>query len=195
MRRDLEELAAPPAPDRAESRPLRPHVVGPAPDQPLDLVGTGIGGEIEVGVRRSGRREERVAHGTPDEIQTATGLAETARPAQPSHPEEGGIARARTWMAPDHGSAASSVALCRRAGPRSACAFSRWQRDFSSPERQPWPRCRSRRPPGVCRAPPRPRPSSHWAPKRRGSPRPRPGSRSPQGWGRPPATSATSTSK
>ena len=50
VRGDLEELAAAPAADRAEARPLGPHVVGPAPHQPLDLVGTGVGGEIEVGV-------------------------------------------------------------------------------------------------------------------------------------------------
>ncbi len=60
VRRDLEELAGTPAPDGPEAGPLRPHVVGPPPDQALDLVRTCIGGEIEVGVGRRSRREERV---------------------------------------------------------------------------------------------------------------------------------------
>ncbi len=189
VRRDLEELAGAPAPDRSETRPLRPHVVGPPPDQALDLVGTCIGGEIEVGVRAQ-RPPGRARHGpSPPPDTDCDRPGGIAQPAPPSRPGEDGIARARTWMAPDHGSAASSVALCRCAGPRSACALSRWQRGSSPPDRQ----ADGRRLPRVrgghreCMPPPaprtRPRPPSPWPPKRRGSPRPRPGSPSRQGWG------------
>ena len=76
VRGDLEELAGAPAADGAEAGPLRPDVVGPTPDQALDLVGPGIGGEIEVGVRRRAGREEGVTHRATHQIQGATGLAE-----------------------------------------------------------------------------------------------------------------------
>jgi hypothetical protein len=69
---DLEELPVAPAADGAEAGALGPHVVGPAAHQALDLVGPGVGGEVEVRLGRApAGREEGVAHRTAHQIQGA----------------------------------------------------------------------------------------------------------------------------
>ena len=77
--RDLVHLAVLAKADRPEARTLGPHLVGPAPHQTLRLVGAGVGGEIEV--RRATRLagEQRVTHGTADQVQRAARRREATR--------------------------------------------------------------------------------------------------------------------
>ena len=64
-------------PHGAERLALQPHGVGPAPDEVLDLLGRGVGGEVEVDVARMGARiGDGVTHRAADEIEAATGGTE-----------------------------------------------------------------------------------------------------------------------
>ena len=67
MRGDLEDVGTLAAPDRSEAGPERPDVVSPPPDEPLGLIGPGVGGEVVVApaLRRAG--EQRVADGSAHE--------------------------------------------------------------------------------------------------------------------------------
>ncbi len=79
MRGDFKDLPGPPAADGAEPCPLGPHVVGPALDQSLNLVRSGIGGEVKVRIGQCSRREQGVADGATYQVQRLIGLGETLR--------------------------------------------------------------------------------------------------------------------
>ena len=64
---DLEVAPVLAAADGAEALPLGPHSVGPPPHRRLDVVGTGVGGEVEVHPCRI-PVEEEVAHRSTDEV-------------------------------------------------------------------------------------------------------------------------------
>ena len=83
-RRDLEHPIDPadgPAlrPDRPERLALVPHRVGPAPEACPDLVGPGVGGEVEVETVDHGTiaGDEQVADRAADQVQAVPGRGET----------------------------------------------------------------------------------------------------------------------
>ena len=74
-RRDLEDDAVPPAAHRPEPLALEPHGIGPTPDQPFDDLGSGIRGQVDVGVRID-LVEEGVSHRTADQVALVAGGGE-----------------------------------------------------------------------------------------------------------------------
>ena len=74
--RDLDRPVALAAADGAEVATDVPHRVGPAPDQPLDLVGARGRRQVEIGV---GPSEQRVAHRPTHERQGVAGVGEPSR--------------------------------------------------------------------------------------------------------------------
>ena len=126
--------------------PCGPDVVGPAPHQALGLVGAGVGGQVDVGARLGPGGEQRVAHGAAHQVERPPGAREAARQLLGGARLGGGTARAPTWTAPAHGSAASSLSLCRRAGPGPPSARSPWPPQPSSERRARAPRVPRTRP-------------------------------------------------
>ena len=63
-------------PDRAEPLALGPHGVGPAGHDRLDLVGPGVGGEVDVAIRAVVGADEQVAHDAADQVQPVSGRVE-----------------------------------------------------------------------------------------------------------------------
>ncbi len=80
MRRDLKALPLVAEPDRPEALPLQPHRIGPPPHEALDLVGSGVGREVEIllAVTRIGPGEG-VAHRSAHDVEAATGFVEATR--------------------------------------------------------------------------------------------------------------------
>ena len=64
--------------DRAELLALGPDGVRPPVDEPLDLGGTGVGGEVEIEPRPI-RPDEQVADGAADQVEAATGGRRSGR--------------------------------------------------------------------------------------------------------------------
>ena len=86
-----------------------------------------------------GRRRPPAAPGNrasrtepPTKIQRLPGRGEAARQLLGGARRRGGTVREPTWTAPAHGSAPSSLSLCRRAGPGPPSARSRWPPQPSS---------------------------------------------------------------
>ena len=132
VRRDLVGPAPVGGADRPEALALGPDRVGPALEQGFDLVGQGVGRQVEVA--RSGRIELRVeqcvAHRAPHQVEPAARRRRSARPASASPRRAARSARVRsrwhptTVVLPVLGIAPSSVAPCEveayRDNPRHA---------------------------------------------------------------------------
>ena len=90
--------------------------------------GQGVGGQVEVvGLGRARRAGKRASRTEPaDQIEGPPGRGKAARPPPRWPRHRGGTARAPTWTAPAHGSAPSTLCLCRRAGPGPPSARSQW---------------------------------------------------------------------
>ena len=77
MRSDLVLLITPEAGDGAEALALGPDGVGPATKQCLDVVGSGISGEVEIVIhvsrRRFGVSNDGVAHRPSDQVEGVAG--------------------------------------------------------------------------------------------------------------------------
>ena len=71
--RDLDPGAVLLAADGPEALPLEPHAVGPVTHEPLDLVGPGVGGEVDVLV---GEVEQGVPDAAADEVGLVAGRDE-----------------------------------------------------------------------------------------------------------------------
>jgi hypothetical protein len=70
---DLEGAARHPATDGPEALALQPHRLRDGAHEVLDLVGTGVGGEVVVVALLDGAPEEQVAHDAPDEVHAVAG--------------------------------------------------------------------------------------------------------------------------
>ena len=146
VRRDLVDPAVLAGTDRAEACPLQPDVVGPAAHQALRLVGAGVGRQVDVGARLGPGGEQRVTHGAAHEIQRPPGAREAARQLLGGADEGAEPLGHRRGLHPPTVVAASSLSLCRRAGPGPPSARSPWPPQPSSERRARAPRVPPTRP-------------------------------------------------
>ncbi len=126
VRRDLVDPGALAGADRAEACPLQPDVVRPAAHQALGLVGAGVGRQVEVTGRLGPGGEQRVTHGSAHQIERPPGAREAARQLLGGADERAEPLRHRRGLHPPTVVPASSLSLCRRAGPGPPSARSPW---------------------------------------------------------------------
>ena len=125
--RDLEELHRPcgrrwcrtrfPCVQTASAQPAQ---------QPLDLIGPGVGGQVDVGRRPRRRREQRVTHRAAHQVERLPGGREAARQLLGGTDKWAEALGHRGGLHPPTVVRPLASSLCRRAGPGPPSARSRW---------------------------------------------------------------------